>query len=145
MLKTKEILEAFGRVGVDRAKQLLEKHNATGKTVESVKFKVESNNERDRLTIKARPFTSALEDGIRPTSKGVSGEMIESLTEYAEARGMDKPKSAAWAIAKTIQAKGDKTYRMGGKDVYSNAMEDLTKDITKELTKDMLREIKSIL
>jgi hypothetical protein len=138
MLKTPEILDAFGKMGVERTKQLLSQYN-----------EVKNNDNKLRLVIKARPYTSALEDGIKPVSKGskpgIPPEMIENLTDYARARGMDKPESAAWAIAKTIKKVGDKTYRMGGKDVYSLAMQELVKEITGALSKDMIREAKTIL
>lgn len=136
MLTVKEILEAYGKIGVARVKQLLEIVMATGKTINSVKYEVTNTGTMDRLQIKARPFTSAIETGVSPTTKGPSKEMIDSLTEYAQARGMDKPKSAAWAIAKTIQKEGDKTYRQGGRDVYSSGVDELVKEIKGAIRKE---------
>jgi len=148
MLRIKDILNTYGKIGVERTKQLLEASRATGKTINSVKFEVTDSDNKERLTIKARPFTSALETGIKPVSAGskpgIPKEMIDNLTEYAKARGMDKPESAAWGIAKKIKRDGDKVYQMGGKDVYSGAMEDLAKDITKAITSEFIRESKTI-
>ncbi len=131
-----EILNTYGQIGVARVKQLLEVVRATGKTIDSVKYEVTKTGTMDRLVIKARPFTSAIETGVSPTKKGVSSEMIQSLTEYAQARGMDNPKSAAWAIAKTIQKEGDKTYKRGGRDVYSSGVLELVDEIKKEIRKE---------
>lgn len=131
-----EILNAYGQIGVTRVKQLLETVRATGKTINSVKYEVTNSGTTSKLVIKARPFTSAIETGIRPTTKGVSKEMIDNLTEYAQARGMDNPKSAAWAIAKTIQRDGDKTYKKGGRDVYSSGVIELSEEIKKAVKKE---------
>ncbi len=109
---------------------------ATGKTINSVKAEVSEKNNVSRLVIKARPFTSAIETGVSPTSKGVSKDMIDSLAEYARARGMDKPESAAWAIANTIQKEGDKTFKRGGRNVYSSEVLKLADEIKKEIRKD---------
>jgi len=136
MLAATKILEAYAQIGVTKIKQSLEQVRATGKTINSVKAEVTEKNDVSRLVIKARPFTSAIETGVSPTSKGVSPEMIESLTEYARARGMEKPESAAWAIAKTIQKEGDKTYKRGGRDVYSSEVIRLADEIKKAILKD---------
>jgi len=136
-LKTvSEILNAYGQIGVTRVKQLLEQVRATGKTINSVKYEVTKTATMDRLVIKARPFTSAIETGVSPTTKGVHPDMIASLTEYAQARGIGNPKSAAWAIAKTIQKEGDKTYKRGGRDVYSSGVIELVDEIKKSIRKE---------
>ena len=149
MLKIAQILDGFGKIGVERTKQLLEASRATGKTINSVKYEVTVKDNSERLTIKARPYTSALEDGIKPVSEGskpgIPKEMIDNLTEYARARGMDKPESAAWGIAKNIKEFGDKTYQMGGKDVYTIAMKQFSEEITKAITKEFLREATQII
>ena len=149
MLKIAQILDGFGKIGVERTKQLLEASRATGKTINSVKYEVTVKDNNERLTIKARPFTSALETGIKPVSAGskpgIPPEMIANLTEYAKARGMEKPESAAWGMAKKIKQVGDKTYRIGGKDVYSDAMKQFSEEITKAITKEFLREATQII
>ncbi len=134
MLAATKILEAYAVIGVAKVKQALEQVSATGKTINSVKAEVTEKNDVSRLVIKARPFTSAIETGVSPTSKGVSKDMIDSLKEYARARGMDE--SAEWAIAKTIQKEGDKTFKRGGRDVYSSEVLKLADDIKKEIRKD---------
>lgn len=126
------ILNTYGQIGVDVIKQSI--NRATGKTENSVRYVVkDTQGIKYRLTWYAREFIQLLEKGRRPTDKGPSPDMIESLTEYAKARGMSDPESAAWAIAKTINKEGDKTYRMGGKDVYSQDMTKLIDELTKEV------------
>jgi len=136
MAEVKEILNTYGQIGVERVKQLLETVRATGKTINSVTYEVSTNQNMDRLQIKARPFTSAIETGVSPTSKGVHPDMIKSLTEYAKARGFDKPESAAWGMAKKIQKEGDKTYKAGGRDVYSSGVIKLANEIKAEIAKE---------
>lgn len=131
-----EILDAYGKIGVERIKQALEQVRATGKTINSVKYETSENNGTSRLIIKARPYTAAIETGVSPSTKGIPPEMITNLTEYAQARGMENPKSAAWAMAKTIKKQGDKTFRSGGREVYSDDVIQLTKDIKKEVSKE---------
>ncbi len=131
-----QILDAYGKIGVERIKQALEQVRATGKTINSVKYETSETNGVSRLIIKARPFTAAIETGVRPSTKGIPPDMITSLTEYAQARGMEKPKSAAWAMAKTIKKKGDKTFRSGGREVYSDDVIKLSNEIKKEVGKE---------
>lgn len=136
MTTVADILKAYGPLGVDLLKQALQTVSATGKTVNSVRFEYKKEGTVDRLTFYAREFTKALETGIGPTTKGPSREMIESLTEYARARGMDKPESAAWAVAKVIQKEGDRTKKRGGRVVYSDVVNQLITDMKKELSKN---------
>ena len=148
MLRIMDILNAYGKLGVELTKQTLEASKATGKTINSVRYEVTANDNKERLVIKARPYTSALETGIKPVSAGskpgIPPEMIENLTEYAKARGFEKPESAAWGIAKKIKQVGDRTYRIGGKDVYSDAMKDFSEEIIEAIRKDFIRESKTI-
>jgi len=137
MLAATKILEAYAQIGVTKIQQALEQVRATGKTINSVKAEVTEKNDVSRLVIKARPFTSAIETGVSAfPNKGISPDMIDNLKEYAQARGMQNPESAAWAIAKTIQKQGDKTKRRGGRDVYSSEVIRLAAEIKKEVLKD---------
>lgn len=138
------ILNTYGQIGVDVIKQSI--NRATGKTESSVRYIVkDTQGIKYRLTWYAREFIQLLEKGRGPTTKGPSPDMIENLTEYAKARGMSDPESAAWAIAKTINKEGDKTYRRGGKDVYSQDMSKLIEELTKEVvtaeTKFLISEL----
>lgn len=139
-------LQAYGQVGVALLQEALAEVEATGKTVESVRYVVESTNSKDRLQLLAREFTSLIEKGRGPTNKGPSSDMIAYLTDYARARGMDNPEKAAWTMAKSMNKKGDQTHQKGGRVVYSDDLskfvEELKAAIAKIYAKQVLAEIK---
>lgn len=123
-------MQVYAPIGVEVVKKALEEVRATGKTINSVKAEVSRNNNVDRLQILARPYTNRIEKGVGPTKKGPSREMVENLTEYARARGMDKAEEAAWAMISIIKKEGDKTYRRGGRIVYSDDVDKYAKELT---------------
>lgn len=139
-------LKSYGVIGVEVLKQAIQKVEATGKTANSIRYEVTTTDDKDQLLLIGRAFFELIEKGRRPTNKGPSPDMIEFLTDYARARGMSKPESAAWAIAKTINKEGDKTYRAGGRLVYSPELikfvEELKSVITKEVSKGFLTQVK---
>jgi len=141
-----QILNNYGIVGVEVLKHAIAQVEATGRTAQSIRHEVTSTETTDTLTLYARAFFELIEKGRRPTDKGPSPEMIQFLTEYAKARGMDKPESAAWGIAKKINKEGDSTYRSGGREVYSPELlkfvDELKEVLTKEFVKGYLLEIK---
>lgn len=141
-----QILQVYGSIGEQLLKDAVDQVSATHRTVESIRHEVTSGDTWDRLQFIGRKYIQGLETGIRPTDKGPSSEMIELLTEYARARGMENPTSAAWAIAKTIQKQGDRTFRVGGRDVYSSELnkfvEELKAEITKTFVGNYVTEIK---
>lgn len=141
-----QILNVYGAIGEQLLKDAIDQVSATHRTVQSIRYEVTSTETTDKLTFIGRKYIQALETGIRPTDKGPSSDMIEFLTEYARARGMEDPESAAWAMAKTIQAKGDRTFRIGGRDVYSKELnkfvEELKEEVKKTFRGNYLSEIK---
>ncbi len=140
------ILNTYGALGVEMLKQAIEKVDATGKTANSIKYEVKSTDKKDQLLLVGRAYFELLEKGIRPSGKNPSPDMIKFMTEYAKARGMDKPESAAWAISKTILKEGDRTHKQGGRIVYSDDLskfvDELTKVLATEFSKGFLTEIK---
>lgn len=134
--KFEEILTVYGHIGEQVLKDAVDKVSATNKTVESVRSQVIETNNGYRLQLIAREWFSLIEKGRGPTDKGPSPEMIEHLTEYARARGMDDPESAAWAIAKTINKKGDKTHRAGGRIVYSDELNKFVEEVITAIKKE---------
>jgi len=126
-----KILQYYAPIGVRIVQGALEAVRATGKTIQSVKAVVSQDKGTDRLQIVARPYTNRVEKGVGPTTKGPSSEMIKSLTEYARARGFDKPESAAWGLAKKIQKEGDKTHKQGGRIVYSDDVDKFVDSLKK--------------
>lgn len=141
-----QVLTVYGSIGEQVLKDAVDKVSATNKTVESIRSEVTETETKTRLQLLAREWFSLIEKGRRPTSKGPSPEMIEFLTEYAQARGMSNPESAAWAIAKTINKEGDRTHRAGGRSVYTPELDKFVKEvigaITKEFTGFYVNEIK---
>lgn len=140
-----DTLKSYGVVGVDVLKKAIESLEASGKTSQSIRYEVESTDTKDRLKLIGRAYFELIEKGIKPSGKNPSPDMIKFLTEYAQARGMDKPESAAWGIAKTILKEGDKTYRSGGRLVYSPELvkfvEELKEVITKQVSKGYLTQV----
>jgi hypothetical protein len=130
-----EILQVYGSIGEQVLKDALDKVSATHKTIQSIRSEVVSTETKDILRFIGREYIQLLEIGRKPTTKGPSPEMIEMLTDYARARGFDKPESAAWAIAKTINKEGDRTFRMGGRDVYSSELNKFVEELKKECSK----------
>lgn len=141
-----QVLEVYGSVGTQLLKDAIDEVSATHRTIQSIRHEVTSTETIERLQFIGRKYIQALETGVSPTDKNPSPDMIELLTEYARARGMDNPKSAAWAMAKTIQKKGDKTFRIGGRDVYSSELnkfvEELKTEVTKTFVGNYVSEIK---
>lgn len=141
-----DILTQYGPIGVDVLKEAISNIEASGKTSQSIRFEVQSTDNKDRLMLIGRAYFELIEKGIKPSGKNPSPDMIKFLTEYARARGMDKPESAAWGIAKTILKEGDKTYRSGGRLVYSPELtkfvEELKKVIVKQVSKGFLTQVK---
>jgi hypothetical protein len=132
------VLTTYGQIGVEVLKQAVAPHDATGKTQQSIRYVVE-----EKLIFIARNYFTLLEKGIKPSTKEPipSREMIEFMTEYARARGMDNPEKAAWAISINQLKKGDKTHRDGGRLVYSDVMKTFSDDLKKSLTKDFGKSI----
>jgi hypothetical protein len=141
-MSVKSVLTTYGQIGVDLLRDAVAPHDATGKTRASIRFELKAEN----LLFYARQFFSLLEKGIGPSTKKPSKEMIESMTEYAEARGFSDPEKAAWAISINQLKHGDKTKLAGGRVVYSDQVEQLTKSLSEDLAKDygktILGEIK---
>ena len=133
-----DVLSAQGKLAVEQIRGAISKVDATQKTKQSVRFE----SDESKLTIFARAFTELLNIGRNPTKKGPSPEMIANITEYAEARGMENPESAAWAIAKTINKLGDKTHRKGGRDVYETAVKKSIENISNAVILFKMREAK---
>lgn len=140
-----DVLEAYGPIGVQVLQDAIAGIEASGKTAESIRYEVTSTETKDSLTIYGRKYFDLIEKGIRPSGKNPPPEMIQMLTKYAKARGMKDPEKAAWGIAKTILKEGDKTYREGGRIVYSDDLskfvEELKTYATKTFAKGYLTEV----
>lgn len=130
-----ELLTVYGAIGEQVLKDALDNVSATHKTVNSVRSQVTSTATKDTLQLLGREYINLLETGRKPTSKGPSQEMIDNLKDYARSLGFDDPDRAAWAIAKEINKKGDRTFRMGGRNVYSNELNKFVEELKVECKK----------
>lgn len=135
------VLKTYGQIGVKLLRQAIASQDATGRTAASIRFEVVEQKGNEGLKFFARQYFSALEKGIRPSSKRPSKEMIDSMTEYARARGFTNPEKAAWAISIKQLEKGDTTHRMGGRILYSDDMNTFVKELGKELAEDHGKEL----
>lgn len=133
-------LKTYGQIGVEVLKQAIAPHDASGKTRASIRFVVDE--QEGTLSFLARQFTELLEKGIKPSTKKPSKEMIESMTEYARARGFKDPEKAAWAISVKQLKEGDKTHKAGGRVVYSDVMDTFANDLKEALKKDFSKTIR---
>lgn len=129
-----DTLEAYGPIGVQVLQDAIAGIEASGKTAESIRYEVESSGTKDSLRLLGRKYFELIEKGIKPSEKNPPPEMIAMLTQYAKARGMSDPEGAAWGIAKTILKKGDKTYRQGGRIVYSDDLDKFVQELKKYST-----------
>jgi len=127
------LLKTYGQIGVQVLKQAIASVRATGRTERSIRYDILDGK---KLVFYVRAFFELLQKGINPSGKNPSPQMIKSLTEYAKARGMDKPKNAAWAIAKTILEEGDKTHKKHGRDLWSDDIRRFNEEFKKALKEE---------
>jgi hypothetical protein len=150
MESTVAILVKYGKIGKELLKSSISSLRTTGETEKSIGFRVTSGKKFAKLVIFGRKFFQTLESGRSPRKSSTYGEFDKSLEKYLEAKSLQKkttksgkvyyklgnswmtPKSLAYLINK----KGDKTYREGGRELYSNKLSDLTREIKKEVIED---------
>lgn len=141
MKSTYDILNNFGKLGVQALKNDVSKVSATGKTKESIHYKVDK--ETDRLTFFAREFFKSLETGRGPRKSSDYQEYDISMLEYMKARGIGsdlpdkKRKQLAKFLAYKINKEGDEVFKKGGRIVYSETLSRLVEDIFAAVRKDM--------
>lgn len=136
----KDILELHGERMVKGIRDNLASTgtNASGKTSDSVRFDVNGNT---LTVVGGRAYFPTVETGSKPSTKNPSPEMIQSLTEWAQAKNVNKP---VWGVAKKILKEGSELWRKGGrKDIYSNIdIEPLIKDLAKDQTAQIVNVLK---
>lgn len=115
--------------------------NASGKTSQSVRFHVESTSTKQTLTILGRAYFFAVETGRKdtPQYEKPSKEFVQSIQDWMNAKGIPGP---AYAIAKSIHAKGTRLFRAGGrKDIVSNVV---NQSLIESIEKDVLNRYADI-
>jgi hypothetical protein len=135
-----ELLDAYGRAGVELIRQVVPK--ATGKTAQSIEYEVYPN----RLVIYARAFFTALETGRGPRKSDEYQGFDKSLLEWMKAKGIGgelnekKQKQLARFLSYKINQRGDRTFRSGGKTVYSQVVDKFIQELSDEVIKMMTKE-----
>lgn len=145
-----EILNSYGQIGVELLKQKIAPLKATGKTEQSLRYEVISETTGNiRLTIYGREFFKALETGRGPATQSGPEGFSERLDEWMQARGFQSKVSKKgikyykigdnWFSGKSLAYKinrdGDKTFRTGGRQVYSDDLEKFKDSLINDLLK----------
>lgn len=137
-------LNNYGILGVELLKASVRPFSATGKTERSLSYEVKTDGETDSLKIFAREFFSTLETGRGPRKSSSPGGFEDSMMEYMQARGIGadlsdkKRKQLARFLTWKINKEGDKTYKQGGRQVYSNDLEKFINALHEALRKDFV-------
>lgn len=106
--------------------------NATNKTSQSLRIEIKQEGTKFKLQLFGRPFFMTVQTGRKPSDKKPSREMIENLTEWVNARGIDE--SAVWAIATKIQQRGTRLWLEGGRDdIVNPAVDTFINDVGQAL------------
>jgi len=124
--------------------------NATGKTSRSIHYTISDNGEKITLQILGRPYITSIETGRKATPDYTkpSVQFVASIKEWVKAKGL--PEGSAYAIAKSIHAKGTKLFREGGrKDIISSVLnqsfiDQIAKDILDTYAKILVVNVKEI-
>lgn len=134
----KQILDAYGKLGVQVLRQQLEQVRATGKTAASIRYEATD----ERLIIYGRGFFKTLEEGRGPRKSSSYGGFDDSMYEYMQAKGIGaglpekKRRQLAKFLAYRINKEGDATFKKGGRKIYSDALEKLVSELRKAIIND---------
>ena len=145
MTNLEATLNQFGIIGVKAIQNVLRPLSATGGTVKSVHFEVKIKNTIYSLIFYGRKFFNAIETGRGPRKSSEYQGYDKSMLEYMNARGiaMDKTPKEREHIARymtlQINREGDKTYKSGGRVVFTPTIEKLEKEITEQITQDFIQ------
>jgi|SRR5688572_18829749 len=127
------LLNDQGNSIVNQIRANLSPVSKTGKTSQSIKYTVTTQDDKVTLRVSGKPFVYVVETGRKPTpDKKPSRDMINNIKEWVKAIG--KPESMAWAVAVKINKEGTELYKLGGrKDIISSVVnEQLINQLSKE-------------
>jgi len=135
MQTTEQLLNNNGKQLITGIQTNMEKagQNATGETANSLEIEIQQVGTKFKLILTGRPFFLTVQTGRRPTpGKKPSRQMIDNITKWVDARGIDI--SAVWAIATKIQNEGTKLWREGGRtDIVNPAVDEFINTTSKEI------------
>lgn len=156
-----DILSKWGKIGVEQIKTAVAPLSTTNETVNSVRDEVSGTPTSDTLKILGRPYFSTLETGRGPRKSAQEGGFKDNLEQYLKLKNLPTKKSKTgvtyyqigpyWFSAKSlawkINKEGDKTYREGGREVYSEVLakfvEELKAAIREEYRSKFMVQIKT--
>lgn len=147
-----ELTQTIMTYGAQKYVQIMQSvlPSVTGKTKASIRAEVLPN----RFKGYARGFIHAIETGRGPRKSATYSEYDQNLESWMKTKGFETkqsksgntyykignswftPKSLAWKI----NAKGDKTFRSGGKEVYSDKLDALINELMGMVEKQKLQE-----
>lgn len=155
-MSVSKVLQEYAPKGLNILKTSLQPFNVTGKTISSLKFIVDTLN--NRLTYYGRAFINTLESGRGPRKNSAYGNFDTNLDDWLKAKGFPQKitKSGkiyyqlgsqwftAKALAWKINKEGDKQFRSGQiKEVYSKAMNEFKDELVEAVKEDQKKEFKS--
>lgn len=133
------ILNQYGTSTVEQIRQNLSNTGttATGKTAQSLRYEVTQEGTKATLKIVGKPYFAVVETGRKATpNKKPSPDFVANIKEWLQARGKDT--RPAYAIALTINKKGSKLFRDGGRqDIYSNV---INQNLIDKISLDLLNK-----
>jgi hypothetical protein len=156
MRKLETILNEYGQKAVSLLKEKIAPYRATGKTEESLRYEVTGDAVGYRLTVYGRKFFKAIETGRGERKSSDYSGFDKALDDWMRAKGFRSKTSKTgniyyqigdqWYSAKSlawkINKEGDKTYREGGRQVYSDALNELISEL-KQSIKDSFKNDRS--
>jgi hypothetical protein len=149
-MATKDVLVRMAPIGLAVLKSSVSKVNATGKTADSLRFVVDTLNER--LQYIGRGYFETLETYRGPRKSSSYGHFDENLEEWMQSKGFPQKVSKSgvkyfrlgdqWFSAKSLAWKinkdGNKKWKGGEKvrDVYSNALAEFVETLVEAIKQD---------
>ena len=137
------MLEAYGKLGVELLRNAVTPFDATGKTKASIRYVATE----DRLLIFGRQFFKALETGRGPRVSSEYSGFDNSLLEYINAKGIGSEldqkgkERLAKFMAYKINKEGDRTYKRGGRQVYSDELEKFIDELKGKVMKETVKKV----
>lgn len=139
-------LHKYGQLGVQALKQAVQKVSATGDTADSIHYEVKSTEDTDTLRLLGRAYFKAIETGRGPREGSTDEGFKDNMLAYMKARGIGsdldekKRENLAKFLVYKINKEGDKTYKQGGRIVYTPALNKLVEELKRELTRDFQQQ-----
>lgn len=149
-----QTLHKYGQAGVQALKNDVSRISATGDTKDSIRYEVKSTDDTDTLKLIGRAFFKAIETGRGPRQSTKDEGFKDKMLEYMKARGIGsdldekKREQLAKFLVMKINREGDKTYKQGGRIVFTPTLNKLVDELRRELARDFqqgyVKELKGL-